>query len=133
MGVDDEGVGFCQGAVGRGGDQSGLEVREQAVEAAVGRVDVHAHAVGAGEGENPVERVEGADAGGAERRDEGADAARLEGRFETGEVQAAVGVDVEGDRLDAQDLGHAAVGVVGLAGIRDGLPRVQLPGDPEGF
>ena len=141
MGVDDEGVGGGDGVKGAAG--GGLEGGGKGEVAAVGCIDVDAEAVGAvAEGEDLVERIDGAGCGGAEGDDDGADGAAIAGGgldeagFEGGEVHRAFIVRRDGFEGQFEDRGDAAVGVVGLVGGEDGACGSELaerPRVPQGW
>ncbi len=129
--VDDDGVGVGDRGVGRGDDPVGGVVGDESEEAAVGGIDVHACAVLAAERDDLVNWVDGAEARSASGGNDCADAAGSEAVLEGVEVHGAGVRRVDDDRLDAEQVAHACVGVVGVGAVRDRLAGVRLAGDEE--
>lgn len=110
-----------------------LRTGEQGEEAAVGRVDVEPDAVALPEGEGVVDRIDGPEAGGAGGEDDRAHLARPQDVLECVEADAAAVVGRDRIPLHAQDVAHAAVGVVGVGAVGDAAAGVELAGDEEGL
>ncbi len=131
VGIDDDGVGVGDGVVGGAG--LGSEVGGEGEVASVGGVYVDAEVVPLLKFQDLVERVYGADGGGAQGDDYGTDVSGREELLEGGEVHAAGVVSWHADEGQAEDAGDAAVGVVSLVGGGYGFAGCELAGYPEGF
>ena len=95
--------------------------------ASVGRVDVDAEAVAVAEREDLVERIDGADGGGAEGDDDGADSPLRSSSSRASRSMRPRVVGGDGGERRAEDGGDAVVGVVGLLGGDDALAGASWP------
>ena len=118
-------------AYGRGGDERVLAPGQQREEAAVGAVDVQAHAVALAQGERLVDAIDGAQAGRPGREHDGPDVALRALGLHGVEVEPAVGVGRDGRARDAQQLAHARVGVVRGGAVDDALAGMDLARHPQ--
>lgn len=133
--VDGDGVGLADGVEGAAG--GGGEVVGQGEVAAVGGIDVQAEGMARAQGDDFVEWVDAAGAGGAEAGDHGADLAGGEEVFQRLYVHPPESVGRDGLERYAEHAGQAGVGVMRLRRCGDGaagmLCKIVFPRDPQRF
>ena len=130
VGIDDDGVCLADGGIGAAGGL-GQVLWNEAEVAAVRRVDVDAEAIAVAEGEDLVERIDGADGGCAQSDDDRAHISTAKFSFQGFKANAATMVGRNLGVIELKDGRDAAMGVVGLLGTEDALARRKLTGYPK--
>jgi hypothetical protein len=131
VGVDDDRVALRDRRVGSRLDERLLAPGQQREEAAVGAVDVQAHAVALAQGERLVDAIDGAEAGRAGGEHDGPDVALRALGLDGVEVETAAGVGRDRRARDAQQLAHARMGVVRGRAVHDALAGMHLARHPQ--
>ncbi len=129
--IDDDGIRRADGVEGGPGLRRQI-VRQREI-AAIGRIDMDAAAVPAGQRQYLGKGIGGADARRPERGDHGADVSGCQHPGQRRHVHPAEGVARHGRKAALQDLADPAVGVMGLIGGDDQLVGGEPARDPERF
>ena len=108
-------------------------VGDQPEEAAVSGVDVDADPVLRAQRDGQVDRVDRAEPGGAGGHHHGPDRPGPEQILQCVQVHPAGGVGGHGVPLDAEQVTHPGVGVVGVGAVGDAFAGVGFPGYEQGF
>ena len=122
MGVDDDRVALGDRGVRLGRDERVVAARQQREEAAVGGVDVQAHAVALAQRQRLVDAVDGAEAGRAGGEHDVPTSPLAHSASTASRSIRPQRVGRHGRALHAEQLAHARVGVVRGGAVDDRLP-----------